>query len=93
MTEKNLRKNWVYSMPIRFTQGAIRQLLNYFNMKPLKRGSFIYGGIGRDGKWRTSKFDYHRDRDQIATGTGKSIARSLGFKDTSEMKDFIDNNL
>lgn len=80
-------------MPIRFTQGDIRQLLNYFNMNPLKKSSFIYGGIGKDGKWRTCKFDYHKDCDQIATGTGKSIATSLGFKDTAEMKEFIDRKL
>lgn len=76
-------------MPIRFTHGDIKRLLNYYNMRPLKKGSFIYGGIGKDGKWRTCKFDYHKDHNQIATGTGKSIAISLGFKDTSDMKDFI----
>lgn len=80
-------------MPIRFSQADIRRLLNYFNMKPLKKGGFIYGGIGKDGKWRTCKFDYHKDRDQIATGTGKCIALSLGFKDVAEMKEFIEGKL
>jgi hypothetical protein len=66
-------------MPIRFNQGTIKRLLVQFNMKPLKKGSCIYGGIGRDGKWRTCKFDYHKDNEIIATGTASSIAKSLLF--------------
>ncbi len=60
-------------------------------MKPLKKGSSIYGGIGKDGVWRTCKFDYHKDNDNVSTGTAKAIALSLEFKDIEEMKSFLDN--
>lgn len=80
-------------MPIRFSMGQIRRLLNHFNMKPLRKGSFIYGGIGTDGVWRTCKFDYHKDNDILKPGTANSIAHSLKFKDVAEMKEFIDNYL
>lgn len=32
-------------MQIRFSMGEIRRLLIYFNMKPLRKDSFIYGGM------------------------------------------------
>jgi len=76
-------------MPIRFCQGDIRKLLSHFNMKP-EKGSTIYLGIGRDGIWRTCKFDYHKDKDPVATGTAKIIAASLKFNIVSEMKEYID---
>ena len=76
-------------MPIRFCQGDIKRLLSYLNMKSQK-GSNIYFGIGRDGIWRTCKFDYHKDKDPVATGTTKTIAISLKFRSVLEMKDFID---
>jgi hypothetical protein len=61
-------------------------------MKP-EKGSTIYFGIGRDGVWRTCKFDYHKDKDPVATGTAKIIATSLKFRNVLEMKDFIDKFL
>lgn len=79
-------------MPIRFCQGDIRKLLSYFNMKP-EKGSTIYLGIGRDGIWRTCKFDYHKDKDPVATGTAKIIATSLKFNTVLEMKEYIDKHL
>lgn len=80
-------------MPIRFSMGEIKRLLNYLNMKPLKKSSFIYGGIGKDGVWRTCKFDYHKDNDMLKPGTSNSIAHSLKFKDVSQMKEFIEKKL
>jgi hypothetical protein len=80
-------------MPIRFNMGQIKKLLVYFNMKPLRKGSFIYGGIGKDGLYRTCKFDYHKDNDILKPGTANSIAHSLKFTNAEEMKSFIDTNL
>lgn len=79
-------------MPIRFSHGDIKRLLAHFNMKP-EKGSTIYCGLGRDGTWRTCKFDYHKDRDNIATGTAKAIANSLKFKTVLEMKEYIEKHL
>jgi len=79
-------------MPIRFCQGDIRKLLSHFNMKP-EKGSTIYLGIGRDGIWRACKFDYHKDKDPIATGTAKIIATSLKFNTVLELKEYIDKYL
>jgi hypothetical protein len=62
-------------------------------MNPTEKGSYIYEGIGPDGKFRRCRFDYHKDRDQVATGTGKSIATALLFKDCLEMKEYIHQNL
>lgn len=80
-------------MPIRFDMEEIKRLLNYFNMKPAKKGSFVYIGIGKDGVKRTCKFDYHKDNDILKPGTANSIAKWLGFENVQKMKDFIDKNL
>jgi len=72
-------------MPIRFSMGHVKRLLIYFNMQLLKKGGFVYGGIGKDGIWRTCKFDYHKDNETLKPGTANSIAHSLKFKDVSEM--------
>jgi hypothetical protein len=80
-------------MPIRFNQGYIKRLLVYFNMKPAKKGSNLYKGMGRDGIYRVCKFDYHKDNEIIKTGTSKAIALQLGFKNVKEMKEFIDKKL
>ncbi|MGI6450025.1 MAG: hypothetical protein ACOX3R_06955 [Desulfitobacteriia bacterium] len=61
-------------------------------MKP-EKASQIYLGLGKDGIWRTCKFDYHKDKDPVATGTAKIIATSLKFKDVKEMKDYINRHL
>ena len=79
-------------MPIRFCQGDIRRLLAHFNMKPAK-GSNIYFGIARDGIWRMCKFDYHKGKDPVATGTAKVIATSLKFNNVLEMKEYMDKHL
>jgi hypothetical protein len=77
---------------IRFEQSEIRRLLVHFRMAPLRKGSNIYGGFGADGRWRTCKFDYHKDRDIVPAGTAKSIARALLFGDFNEMKKHIREN-
>lgn len=80
-------------MPVRFTMGEIKRLLSHFNMKPLRKGSFIYGGIGKDGIWRTCKYDYHKDNDILKPGTANNITQSLKFKNVLEMKEYIEKNL
>lgn len=79
-------------MPIRCCQGDIRKLLAHLNMKP-EKGSTIYLGIGRDGIWRTCKFDYHKDKDPVAMGTAEVIATSLKFNTVIDMKEYIDKHL
>jgi len=79
-------------MPIRFDHGDIRRLLKHFGFQRMSKESFIY--VGQTfGVNRTVKFDYHSDRTQLKTGTAGAIAKSLGFKDQQEMKDYINNNL
>jgi len=80
-------------MPIRFKQGEIKKLLAHFLMKPQQKGSTLYCGIGKDGIWRTCKFDYHKDRDIIASGTAKAISNSLKFNNVLEMKEYIEKHL
>ncbi len=80
-------------MPIRFSQKDIKRLLRHFRMEPLKKGGNLYGGIGPDGLWRTCKFDYHKGRDMVATGTADVIAKSLGFRNVQYMKEYIEKNL
>jgi len=80
-------------MPIRFSQGDIKRLLAHFNMKPQQKGSTLYCGIGRDGIWRTCKFDYHKDSDIIASGTAKAIANALKFNNVLEMKEYLEKHL
>lgn len=83
----------VSNMPIRFRQGDIKRLLAYLHMKPQQKGSTLYCGIGRDGIWRTCKFDYHKDRDIVASGTAKAIANALKFDNVLEMKEYIEKHL
>ncbi len=66
-------------------------MLARLNMVPLRKGSNIYGGVGPDGVFRTCKFDYHKDHEQVATGTAKVIAASLQFHDLAEMRAYLDN--
>ena len=80
-------------MGIRFSQKDIAKLLRHFRMKPLKKGSNLYVGIGPDGKWRTCKFDYHKGRDPVLKGSAQAIAKSLLFKNVKEMKKYMDHNL
>lgn len=80
-------------MAIRFSIEQIKKLFVHFNIEPLRKGSFIYGGMGKDTIYRTYKFDYHKDNDILKPGTTNAIAHSLKFNNVSEMKDFIDNNL
>ena len=79
-------------MPTRFDHGDIRRLLKHFGFHRMGKNSFIY--IGETfGERRTVKFDYHSDNTQLKIGTAGAIAKSLGFKDQQEMKDYINNKL
>ena len=75
-------------MPLRFTQGDIKRALRKLNFEN-KKGSNLYKGIGYDKLPHTCKFDYHHDRDQLATGTAHKIAKSLGFKDQEELAEYL----
>jgi hypothetical protein len=79
--------------PVRFDQGQIRRMLAYFQLAPIKPGGSIQVGIGKDGAWRTCKFDYHEDGDRIAASAADAIARSLKFKDAAEMREFFDEKI
>ncbi len=65
-------------------------MLGKLKMAPLRKGGNIYGGVGPDGVFRTCKFDYHKDREPVATGTAKAIAASLRFHDVAEMRAYLD---
>ncbi len=80
-------------MGIRFSQRNIARLLRHFGMKPQKKGSNLYLGIGPDGQWRTCTFDYHKGREEVLKGTAEAIAKSLLFKNVAEMKKYIERNL
>jgi hypothetical protein len=77
-------------MPIRFTQGEIMRLLKQLRFRKCAKKSNLYEGIGIDGSPHICKMDYHKDRDQVATGTALKIAKSLGFADLAAMKDYMD---
>jgi len=76
-------------MPVRFTQGEIVRALKRLGFKLAGKGRVLYEGIGVDGLPHICKFDYHKDRDILATGTAQKIATSLGFKNQQELKAFI----
>lgn len=76
-------------MPIRFTQGEIAKALKRLGFKPAGKGRYLYEGIGNDGLPHLCKFDYHKDRDTVATGTAQKIAKSLGFNNQQELKEYI----
>jgi len=79
--------------PARFDQGQIRRILAYLQMAPIKPGGSIHVGIGKDGAWRTCKFDYHKDDDQVTASAADAIAKSLKFKDAAEMRKFFDKKI
>lgn len=62
--------------------------MKYFNLEK-RKNSNIYEGMGRDGVWRSVKFDYHKARDEVRKGTALNIAQNLGFKTLMEMKGFF----
>jgi hypothetical protein len=78
---------------VRFDQGRIRQILAYFQLKPIKPGGSIHVGIGKDGVWRTCKFDYHEDGGPVTASAATAVAKSLKFKGAAEMSKFVDENL
>jgi hypothetical protein len=79
-------------MGIRFSQREIARHLRHFRMMPQKKGSNLYVGIGPDGQWRTCKFDYHKGRDGVLKGTADAIAKSLLFRNVTEMKENMERN-
>ena len=79
--------------PVRFDQGQIRQILTYFQVAPIKPGGSIHVGIGKDGAWRTCKFDYHEGGGQVTASAAEAIAKSLKFKDAAEMRKFFDEKI
>lgn len=78
-------------MAIRFSHGDIKMILKRLGYKKARKDSYIYIGISINGDPTTVRFDYHKDHDLIATGTGKQISKSLGFENTMEMQEFLNN--
>jgi len=62
-------------------------------MERKKRGSCIYLGIGKDGKFRNVKFDYHKDREILKPGTASQIRKSLLFESDKQMREYINSIL
>jgi hypothetical protein len=79
--------------PVRFDQEQIRKILAYFQVAPIKRGGSVYVGIGKDGIWRTCKFNYHENGGQVTASAANAIAKSLKFKDAAELKMFFDEKI
>jgi hypothetical protein len=77
-------------MGVVINQGQVKRLLNQFNMT--SEGN-LYEGIGRDGMFRKCTFHYHKDGEDLRKGTANAIAHQLGFKNSTEMKKYIDKNL
>jgi hypothetical protein len=78
----------------RFKQGQIKQLLDYLQLRPIKTGGSVYvGGVGSDGTWRTCKFAYHHDEEEVTASAAKVMARSLRFRDVAEMKRFLEEKV
>jgi hypothetical protein len=80
-------------MGVTITQGQIKKLLKHFNLRPARKGSNVYDGIGKDGILRRCTFHYHKNREELRKGTAESIARQLGFKNAVEMQEYIKKNL
>jgi|GEM_PF-1605259 len=83
----------ITSLPVQFSMVEIARLLGHFNLKPKEKGSFIYYGVGRDGRVRRCRLDYHKDRDTVAKGTAAKIAKDLLFSSQEEMRRYIDEKL
>ena len=60
--------------------GMVKKLLSNFNMQPLKKNGTIWGGVGKDGIWRTCRFKEKNNLKMIPDGTAKAILVALGFK-------------
>jgi len=57
----------------------VKKMLNNFNMQPLKKNGTIWGGVGKDGIWRTCRFKEKDNNIMIPDGTAKAILIALGF--------------
>ena len=68
---------------MKLERGMVKKLLNNFNMQPLKKNGTIWGGVGKDGIWRTCRF---KDNiKMIPDGSAKAILISLGFKGVKDI--------
>ena len=80
-------------MGLQFIQADFLRLFRHFNMDRKHKDGKIYVGMGNDGVYRTCKLDFHTNSTQVATGTAEKMAKDLGFKNTRELKDYMDKNL
>jgi hypothetical protein len=67
----------------------IKKLFNNFNMHQFEKNGTIFGGIGKDGIWRTCRLKAKSDNDKISDGTVKAILISLQFKGVKDLNYFI----
>lgn len=72
-----------------FPFGDIERICRSLGMKPAKKGSQIWRGIGPDGRFRQTRIDSHGAGRPLASGTAKAVARQLGFHDVQEMYEYL----
>lgn len=80
-------------MPVQFTFGEIAGLFHHFRMQPVKKGSKVYDGLGKDGIVRRSVLHAHSSGETVAIGTADQIAKQLHFNSVLEMRKYMDDNL
>jgi hypothetical protein len=70
---------------MKLESGMVIKLLNNFNMQPLMKNGTIWGGVGKDGIWRTCRFKEKNSFKMIPDGTAKAILIALGFKGVKDI--------
>ncbi len=70
---------------MKLESGMVIKLLSNFNMQPLKKNGTIWGGVGKDGIWRTCRFKEKNNVKMIPDGTAKAILIALGFKGVKDI--------
>jgi hypothetical protein len=70
---------------MKLESGMVKKLLSNFNMQPLKKNGTIWGGVGKDGIWRTCRFKEKDNIKIIPDGTAKAILIALGFKGVKDI--------
>lgn len=72
-----------------FTFGDIERICRALGLKPAKKGSNIWRGLGADGRFRQTRIDSHGPSRPVASGTAKAIARQLGFETVDALYRFL----
>ena len=72
-----------------FTFDDIIPICQRLGMKPVRKGSRTWRGVGPDGKLRQTYIHPHGQGRLVASGTAKAIAKQLGFGSVEEMYRFL----